>query len=153
MADPRYIESMVPRPYEDNTLRTKNNICKRFMHSSCDNPHCIYLHDLSKAMPCRTFAQNGYCPKGENCDYLHNTKNTNGDTTQGVYICKNFREKGYCNEGSNCPYKHSKIICKAYAKGFCQLGPDCKDLHEETIACKNYLLGFCPNGPTCSYAQ
>ncbi len=138
---------------DESDLRTKNNICKKFMHTSCDNPHCIYLHDLSKAIVCRNYLQSGYCSKGNTCNYLHSNNGDRNENKQSAFICKKFREEGYCPEEENCPYKHSKIICKDYEKGFCANGPDCKELHKESIPCRNYLLGFCPKGPNCPFAQ
>ena len=59
----------------DATLATKNNICKKFMHQTCDNPNCKYLHDLSKAIPCKNYSQSGFCAKGSLCNYLHQMPN------------------------------------------------------------------------------
>lgn len=59
--------------YNDQ-LCTKNNICKKFMHSVCDMPNCKYSHDLTKAVPCRNFVQSGYCAKGNQCNYYHTTQ-------------------------------------------------------------------------------
>lgn len=149
----KYSDSHYPSFQEDSNLRTKNNLCKKHMHSTCDNKNCIYSHDLTKAMTCRTFAQNDYCPKADNCDYLHNTKKDTDDAGKGVIICQNFRDTGFCAEGNNCPYKHSKKLCKEYSKGFCQRGGECKDLHEKEDICGDYSLGFCPKGPECMLAQ
>lgn len=41
--------------YNDSNLCTKNFICKKYLHTTCDNPNCKYLHDISKAIPCRNF--------------------------------------------------------------------------------------------------
>ena len=140
------------RVVDESTLRTKNNICKKFLHSRCDDSHCIYLHDLSKAVPCRNFQQSGYCSKGNTCDYLHGNNN-NQKRKEAVLVCKKFREQGYCPEGNNCPYKHSKILCKDFEKGFCMNGKECKELHRETLPCRDYLLGFCPKGPNCHFTH
>jgi len=144
-------ESQIQGSRDEYSLRTKNNICKKFMHSTCANANCPYLHDLSKASLCISFANTGYCARAELCNFRH--KGFASDQHSGVIACKIFQEHGYCPEGEKCPYKHSKVICKNFEKGFCQYGPQCSDLHKEAIPCSNYLLGFCPKGPQCPFAQ
>lgn len=122
---------------------TKNGICKKFLHSTCENSQCKYSHDISKAIPCKNYIQSGYCVKGNLCNYLHSINN-NQTQKPGSIVCKIFREKGYCPDGNNCPYKHSKIVCKNYARGFCTKGANCKELHQKKTPCRNYLIGFCP---------
>ena len=143
-----------PPGQNDSSLRTRNNLRKRFLHSTCPNASCPYSHDASRASLCRAWQQTGHCSKGDNCDFLHRHPSTlqNGEG-QAAIVCRSFRETGTCEEGERCPYRHSKAICREYERGFCQKGPECLDLHEQTRPCKDYIYGFCPLGPECPRTQ
>ena len=137
--------------FDEQHLKTPNNICKKFMHLVCSRENCPYSHDLSKATFCKSFINSGHCPRAETCNFRH--KSNAGDSNYNSAVCKVFQETGSCNDGDKCPYKHTKLICRNYAKGFCQLGPKCPNLHQQTLLCINYLYGFCPKGPDCSFTQ
>lgn len=119
----------------DAQLATKNNICKKYMHSVCDTPNCRFLHDLSKAIPCKNYVSSGFCAKGNLCNYLHQTTNDPQQPKPSSILCKQFKTTGYCSEGNQCLYKHSKIICKDFSNGFCIKGKECQDLHQQSIPC------------------
>ena len=136
---------------DDHTYRTPNNICKKFMHSTCQRDNCPFSHNLSKAAFCKTFIDNGYCPRGDTCNFRH--RSTNDYQATGNTICRTFQETGNCPDGDKCPYKHTKVVCRNFMKGFCQLGKKCPNLHQEEMLCTNYLHGFCPKGPTCPFVQ
>lgn len=141
-----------PLTNDDSHLRTRNNICKKFLHRTCDNSQCPYLHDNSKVRLCGSFLNTGYCSRADLCDFSHRTANSGPSKTN--YACKQFQEFGYCEDGERCPYKHVRRVCRNYERGFCQLGSACPDVHQEMeIPCTNYFLGFCPEGPSCKFTQ
>ena len=137
---------------DESNLKTKNNICKKFLHKICENQNCPYLHDLSKVKICSSFMNTGHCHRGDLCDFSH--KSANSSNNKGIFACKQFQDFGYCENGESCPYKHAKKVCRNYERGFCQLGPVCPDIHQEIKnPCPSYFLGFCPKGPLCKFAQ
>ena len=137
---------------EEKNLKTKNNVCKKFIHKGCENNNCPFLHDLSKVRVCTNFMNYGNCAKGDLCDFSHKTNSSS--INNGFVTCRQFQDFGYCENGESCPYKHAKRICRNYERGFCQLGTDCPDIHQEIKnPCPNYFIGFCPKGPNCKFFQ
>lgn len=139
------------RLLEDQRLRnerTKNGICKAFLHSECKRENCPHKHDKKSAEYCKNFEHNNYCSKGDKCDYRHDQEPLDANK-----VCKEFKLYGSCVKGDKCPQKHKKIICKDYERGFCPDGPRCKNYHEQRQACPSYMLGFCPKGPDCNLAH
>lgn len=128
--------------------RTKNGICKAFLHSECKREDCPYLHDKKKAEVCRNFASQGSCSKHDKCDYRHEQEQFDPNKP-----CKSFKMTGTCTQGDKCPHKHKRTICKDYDRGFCIEGPRCRNHHDMRTACTDYLLGFCPKGPECGKAH
>ena len=137
---------------DEKNLKTKNNVCKKFIHKGCDNALCPFSHDISKTKICTNFMNTNHCPKGDLCDFIHRSGTSLGN--KGLYTCKKFQDYGYCENGESCPYKHAKRVCRNYERGFCQFGLGCPDVHQEIKnPCPNYFLGFCPKGPSCKFAQ
>ncbi|OQO00525.1 hypothetical protein B0A48_13875 [Cryoendolithus antarcticus] len=92
--------------------------------------------------------QRGLCKKGDACDFAH-TFNLRDERE-----CKEFSRWGVCGQGEECAYLHigpnsplRRKACEHYARGFCPLGPWCKQRHvKHKVPCPFYLAGFCPNG-------
>ena len=130
--------------------KTKNGVCKNFLHSVCRMDVCPYIHDKSRADRCKHFMQNNSCNKGDNCDFRHDMDADD----QTKLVCKYFSKNGECQKGSKCPFLHERSYCKPFSRGFCPAGPACRNTHEvKKGACPNYLLGFCPRGPDCQLAH
>ena len=131
------------------SLSTRNNICKNYMHSTCRTHPCKFSHDLSQAQSCKQFQKDGFCPKGNSCDFLHR----NNQHLRGLLVCQKFLQDNYCPQNKNCPYKHAKILCRNFQMGFCQHGVKCREVHQQQQICANYAMGFCPQGPFCESAH
>lgn len=69
--------------------------CVHFQRGLCKNDPCIYMHvKVSKDAPvCKSFAMEGYCPKGLDCAEKH------------VHVCPEFAETGKCSN-ANCRLPH-----------------------------------------------
>ena len=118
---------------------------------------CIYYHDKGKGpakndnltkggtyagteqqnhkrnQPCLYLSQ-GYCHRGMNCKYDHNTAKQDDKVERPV--CKLYL-KGNCKNGVNCSFKHviktkansNSKTCKFFQKGWCKWGEECKYSH------------------------
>ena len=122
---------------------TKSGVCKMFLHSTCNNPSCGFLHDASKVPICQNYANN-LCKYGNACEFSHQM---NMNPTRPCIAMRNY---GLC-DNPECKYRHVLNICLDYEKGFCCTGKFCKFAHVRKELCKNYMYGFCPEGPNCQY--
>ena len=84
----------------------KKIVCRHWMRNACKlGEKCNYLHVWDeKSLPvCNFWLRDGYCPKGDDCDFRHPTE-SDSDRRQ-----------------PECPY---------YELGFCKLGERmCTNLH------------------------
>jgi len=134
------------RPKGGITLgATKNGVCKMFLHSTCNNFECGFLHDTSRVQPCQNYANN-LCKFGDACEFNHQLN------LVPVKTCNNMRHQGYC-EKTECKFKHLLYTCLGFDKGYCPDGKHCIKAHVRKELCKNYMYGFCPEGPNCLYAH
>jgi hypothetical protein len=69
--------------------------CVHFQRAKCKNDPCMYMHVKvsSDAPVCKSFAMEGYCPKGIDCAEKH------------VHVCPEFAETGKCSN-ANCRLPH-----------------------------------------------
>jgi len=131
-----------PSQLIQNTEKTKNGVCKRFLHQGqCDKGEtCPYSHDYGKIKPCANFQTNSNCKYGYNCDFSHSEPQTQ--------VCV-FFAKGLCKNGDSCTFKHPYTSCKFYDLGFCYKGPMCEYEHVCRKLCNDYTYGYCAKGPKC----
>ena len=111
---------------QTNEQKRKKIVCRHWMRNSCKlGEKCNYLHvyDEKNLPVCNFFVRDGYCPKGDECDFRH-PDGSDSDRRQ-----------------PECPY---------FEMGFCKLGVHCPLLHVKTVICPDFALGFCPKGPTCT---
>ncbi|KDQ56888.1 hypothetical protein JAAARDRAFT_304494 [Jaapia argillacea MUCL 33604] len=125
----------------------------------------LYTKPLSwRTTPCRHFSKRGYCPLGDNCNFIHDPMFTStgpqrlsqhasatqqpsdqkdsADTTQSNYN----RIGGVVNvEVSSAPKKQSH--CWAHVQGLCRL-KDCQYFHPQDITpCTNDFSFIYPSAP------
>ncbi|KAI9271639.1 hypothetical protein BDA99DRAFT_534127 [Phascolomyces articulosus] len=69
--------------------------CVHFQRGKCNNAECIWMHVRVRpdAPVCRSFAMEGYCPKGLECREKH------------IHVCPEFAETGKCSN-ANCRLPH-----------------------------------------------
>mmetsp|Transcript_70466 Transcript_70466/g.82099 ORF Transcript_70466/g.82099 Transcript_70466/m.82099 type:complete len:223 (+) Transcript_70466:32-700(+) len=125
--------------------KTKNGVCKLFLHSECKRTNCPFDHDLTKVAPCNNFSKN-LCKYGDQCDFSHRETNKNEKT------CKFLSNNGFCDK-ETCKFRHALEPCPLFDRGFCLYGRTCLNVHVRKKICYNYMLGFCPNGPECKNAH
>eukprot|EP01086_Lenisia_limosa_P012275 TRINITY_DN4027_c0_g1_i1.p1 TRINITY_DN4027_c0_g1~~TRINITY_DN4027_c0_g1_i1.p1 ORF type:complete len:249 (+),score=21.81 TRINITY_DN4027_c0_g1_i1:32-748(+) len=93
----------------------------------------------------------GLCKNTDDCEFLHQYVQSR------MPECYFFAQYSDCTN-HECPFLHIKpekfeMPCPNYQRGFCELGPNCKFIHEQTKLCPDYLAGFCANGPNCHLAH
>lgn len=106
--------------------------------------------DPSKNIVCKYWIF-GRCQMGENCPRLHVYDRSKMD------LCQFYLEFNQCNR-PECIFLHIRKEdtikeCLWYKRGFCKLGPNCKNRHVQRILCPDYAAGFCTKGKTCEYSH
>jgi len=107
-------------------VRQDNVVCKHWLRGLCKKAElCEFLHEynLAKMPPCQFYVTPGLGCANPECLFLH------------VNAEKEMKE---------CPF---------YARGFCRLGPRCKNRHTRGTFCPNYMSGFCISGPLCQFSH
>jgi len=152
-SEEQHLEAMAKAIREQNEMRpeislgsNKQGVCKMFLHSTCNNPNCVFLHDTSRVQVCQNYLNNS-CKYGNMCDFSHQASGVNLGR-----ICPEIKRDGYC-PNPDCKNKHILNVCLEYEKGFCVTGGMCKFAHVKRELCKNYMYGFCPKGPNCEQAH
>lgn len=69
-------------------------------------PPLHFEKQLSKEQKCRLFSENGFCPFGENCKFIHDYAELN-KVRRKVQRCRGYALTGYCPYGDACKYLHS----------------------------------------------
>jgi len=151
-SDEQNLENLAKLAREQNEYKggislgaTKGGVCKMFLHSTCLNLACGFLHDVSKVPTCQNYANN-LCKYGNACEFSHQM------AVNPTRQCNSMRHYGYC-ENFECKYKHNLNVCLHFEQGYCKNGRVCTFAHVRKELCKNYMYGFCPEGPNCQYAH
>ena len=66
--------------------------------------------------------ENGFCKKGNFCDYLHPNQ-----------LCHNYKRFGECPQGLVCPLRHPLNICMDYLENRCRYGDLCVLQHPTSL--------------------
>lgn len=130
----------------------KTPICRYFMLGKCfSGVNCAFRHAPPETMVVCKHWLRGLCKKGESCEFLHEYN------LKRMPECYFFSQYGECTN-SECLYLHldpkaKSKECIFYSKGFCHLGPSCRNRHNRKVLCKRYLTGFCPFGVNCEFSH
>lgn len=142
-------------------LDSNRPTCKYYISGHCPlGSLCPDKHSISQelravtrkdSIVCKHWLR-GLCKKGDSCEFLHEYN------LRKMPECWFFKQHGYCSNGEECLYTHidpSTIVgdCPWYARGFCPLGPECRQRHVQVELCRKYLTGFCPDGSKCVLAH
>jgi cleavage and polyadenylation specificity factor subunit 4 len=130
----------------------KSQPCKFFQKGTCmKGDACPFKHVRGeKLVVCKHWLR-GLCKKNDQCEFLHEY-----DLSK-MPPCHFFVTFGLCSN-DECPFLHLKPEdkirdCPFYDRGFCRLGPNCKNRHVRRQICLDYLAGFCALGNTCANAH
>ncbi|XP_018015399.1 cleavage and polyadenylation specificity factor subunit 4 [Hyalella azteca] len=138
---------LLPFPGMD---KSTYSVCSFHTRGACaKGASCPFRHVRGdRTVVCKHWLR-GLCKKGDQCEFLHEY-----DMTK-MPECYFYSRFNACHN-KECPFLHispdSRMKdCPWYDRGFCRLGPLCRNRHVRRVLCMNYFAGFCPEGPECKH--
>eukprot|EP00462_Mataza_sp_D1_P022453 CAMPEP_0175145766 /NCGR_PEP_ID=MMETSP0087-20121206/14976_1 /TAXON_ID=136419 /ORGANISM="Unknown Unknown, Strain D1" /LENGTH=318 /DNA_ID=CAMNT_0016430595 /DNA_START=19 /DNA_END=975 /DNA_ORIENTATION=+ len=177
---PHQIPLRAPAPYAPYVLPPRPTgsgkpRCRHFARGFCQlGKDCKFIHsgqegDMNR---CRHWATKGFCSMADACQFSHSGKP--GDLTVEQFVEAGGNAKlrpaappsvyraPFSNPGGQFmpgrPAATTSDVCRHYARGFCQMGHNCRFLHglppkKRSSACRHFQKGFCQLGEKCLFSH